>query len=361
MSTSIEFTPLATSDPDYELQPQQQRHQPKQHATALEDEEELEPITTAPKRPIYRKPTLSDRIERMTDSAIKGLGPVLICVAFVLLSLCIFCFFSVILPFHYEWKDGEGLFGNLGYILNLVWSCYLVWGITANYYYAVRTPAGSVLDGVQSAANDVMFQGILSEMESHLPKPERTHHCSVCKKCVLKYDHHCPWIHNCVGHFNHRFFVMFLTYLPAACLYFVLMGVGPFMLAANLEDNWPYWLDRSLVAFAEVLAVAIGIAVGGMGCWHWYLTLTAQTTLEQVNNSYIRIMCKKRGETFTNMYDFGVIGNLMDFFNVGPRGHYPWYTALLPLPIPPIGNGKRYERSGRGFILDFGEEDEDMV
>lgn len=23
----------------------------------------------------------------------------------------------------------------------------------------------------------------------HLPKPERTHHCSVCKKCVLKYDH----------------------------------------------------------------------------------------------------------------------------------------------------------------------------
>lgn len=35
--------------------------------------------------------------------------------------------------------------------------------------------------------------------------------------------------------------------------------------------NWPYWLDRSLVAFSEVLAVAIGVAVGGMGIWHWYL------------------------------------------------------------------------------------------
>jgi len=25
------------------------------------------------------------------------------------------------------------------------------------------------------------------------------------------------------------------------------------------------------MAFAEVLAVAIGVAVGGMGCWHWFL------------------------------------------------------------------------------------------
>jgi len=89
--------------------------------------------------------------------------------------------------------------------------------------------------------------------------------------------------------------------------------------------------------------------------------LTAQTTLEQYNNAYIKTVCKTRGETYANMYDFGVVGNLLDFFNIGPRGHYPWYTALLPLRIPPIGNGKRFERSGRGFILDFGEDDEDIV
>ena len=30
------------------------------------------------------------------------------------------------------------------------------------------------------------------------PKPDRAHHCSNCERCVLKMDHHCPWIGGCV-------------------------------------------------------------------------------------------------------------------------------------------------------------------
>ncbi|KAG7154392.1 palmitoyltransferase ZDHHC6-like [Homarus americanus] len=48
-------------------------------------------------------------------------------------------------------------------------------------------------------------------------KAPRSHHCRKCGCCVMKMDHHCPWINNCVGHKNHGSFTFFLFFAVLGC------------------------------------------------------------------------------------------------------------------------------------------------
>ncbi|CAN1238220.1 Probable protein S-acyltransferase 15 [Linum grandiflorum] len=50
-------------------------------------------------------------------------------------------------------------------------------------------------------------------------KPPRAHHCRVCRVCVLRMDHHCLWINNCVGYWNYKAFFNLVSYATAACIY----------------------------------------------------------------------------------------------------------------------------------------------
>lgn len=50
-------------------------------------------------------------------------------------------------------------------------------------------------------------------------KPPRSKHCSMCKCCVARLDHHCVWINNCVGYLNHKWFMAFLVCTANYCLY----------------------------------------------------------------------------------------------------------------------------------------------
>eukprot|EP00657_Telonema_sp_P-1_P004523 TRINITY_DN2048_c0_g1_i2.p1 TRINITY_DN2048_c0_g1~~TRINITY_DN2048_c0_g1_i2.p1 ORF type:complete len:268 (+),score=64.35 TRINITY_DN2048_c0_g1_i2:163-966(+) len=60
-------------------------------------------------------------------------------------------------------------------------------------------------------------------------RPERAHHCKLCKCCVLVFDHHCGFVNNCVGYYNRGYFLQFLFWVVVATGTYLLLTSRPLL------------------------------------------------------------------------------------------------------------------------------------
>ena len=116
----------------------------------------------------------------------------------------------------------------------------------------------------------------------HTRKPDRAHHCSSCRRCVLKMDHHCPWLATCVGFRNQKAFILFLIYVSLFCwLCFAVSATWVFAeFFGQLQYNDDFFPVNCILL--AIIAGIIGLVITGFTSWHIYLASRGQTTIESL-------------------------------------------------------------------------------
>ncbi|KAI5582262.1 hypothetical protein BDE02_07G074000 [Populus trichocarpa] len=148
-------------------------------------------------------------------------------------------------------------------------------------------------------------------------RPPRCSHCSVCDNCVERFDHHCPWVGQCIG--------LAMKESPAS----VILIVYSFIFL---------WF------------------VGGLTCFHLYLIGRNQTTYEN-----FRYGAANRH----NVYDQGCLRNFLEVFctktNPSRNNFQAYVQEEMPMRITREVKIDDSEGDSRTKVQDNLEIDNDLL
>ncbi|KAJ1504575.1 palmitoyltransferase swf1, partial [Coelomomyces lativittatus] len=187
----------------------------------------------------------------------------------------------------------------------------------------------------------------------HIIKPARSKHCSMCKGCIMRLDHHCVWINNCVGHKNIHYFIYFLASILWICAYgaylclllsipnlnFSLLhihGIQSFM-------SWAFSTEPILISLCLFISVADILVLIFLIHFFYLNVWSGMTTNESCKWDDLEWMLKhkqlylgKKGQKlYLSMKPCEEPKSYKDLINIYDEGILKNFKQILwPLPLP---------------------------
>lgn len=134
----------------------------------------------------------------------------------------------------------------------------------------------------------------------HFLKPARSKHCSICKHCISKLDHHCIFINNCVGYGNQHWFLLLLFTTAVLTTFATYLGTS--LLSAIISQHITSWSlsgkgfswseyfhicawalqEKTRMGSVTLLCFLISPLIWGLLGYHLYLIWAGTTTNESM-------------------------------------------------------------------------------
>jgi palmitoyltransferase ZDHHC9/14/18 len=148
----------------------------------------------------------------------------------------------------------------------------------------------------------VVINGIIKNLKfcetCFIYRPPRTSHCKYCNNCVIKFDHHCLWVGNCIGKENYFDFMIFLFSFNA--LNFYIIGLSIFGIVKSIflffnkfkNKDYPFFVKNKyvnlIVSFCNFgYCVGCSFLIVKLLFYHFKIIFMGITTYEHIKKTYL--------------------------------------------------------------------------